>query len=100
MITPDEHEANMERMRRQAAEYNARETTVTLTNQDWHVIIAAMYRAVMEDAQTLLNADEMDMDPEHVLGMISRTVEMRAKLRQAVHGNDQASWSASEAADD
>lgn len=88
-------------MRATQAEYQARETTITLTNEEWHTIIAAMYRAVMDDASDLLAADELELDTDRQLNLIARTVSTRTKVHQALHaGNaDQATWSAPEEED-
>lgn len=92
---------NEEEVARRMAEheaYRTRETTITLTNDEWHSLIAACYRAVMSDAGDLLNADEMGVEPEHLLMVMSKAVQVRSKLSALLHSGqaDQATWSPEE----
>jgi hypothetical protein len=92
---------NEEEVARRMAEheaYRVRETTITLTNDEWHTLIAACYRAVMSDCGDLLNADEVGFEPDHLLLVMSKTVQARAKVSALLHSGqaDQASWSPEE----
>lgn len=76
--------------------------TITLTFDEWQSVLAAMYRAVLYDADQIGKADRAmdddELDPLMLADVLSRTYELRSTLHELMHQgeNDQASWSADE----
>lgn len=99
-----EQKARLDEQRRVAREYREREITITLTGEEWQEILAATYRALLKDAETVTKADrgelpesEDDLDPLMLLDVIARTYRVREKLHDLMHqGEDQASWTPNE----